>query len=104
MRIRLFYILVNFLPFLVFFPSFHGQIATQFFEYFFYIFFLLLQFSYDMFDGSNRVIQNHPRTSPTHHFAHSFFHLGAIAVDGALLASWLVFTKLASFQSCSSVL
>ena len=36
-------------------------------------------------DGSYRVIQNHSRTSPAHHFAHSFLHLRAIAVDGTLL-------------------
>ena len=67
-------------------------------------FFLLLQFPYDMLDGSYRVIPNHSRPRPSHHFAHSFFHLRAIAVDGTLLASWLVLAKPAAFQPCSSVL
>ena len=57
-----------------------------------------------MLDGSYRVIQNHSRTSPAHHFAHSFLHLRAIAMTGTLLAGWLVFAKLAAFQSCMSVL
>ena len=57
-----------------------------------------------MLDGSYRVIQNHSRTSPAHHFAHSFLHLRAIAMNGTLLAGWLVFAKLAAFQSCMSVL
>ena len=67
-------------------------------------FFLLLQFPYDMLDGGNRVIPNHSRPCPAHHFAHSFFHLRAIAVDGTLLASWFVIAKLTAFQPCSSVL
>ena len=67
-------------------------------------FFLLLQFPYDMLDGSYRVIPNHSRPRPAHHFAHSFFHLRAIAVDGTLLASWFVIAKLTAFQPCSSVL
>lgn len=64
----------------------------------------LLQFSKDMFDGCDRVIQNHSRTSPAHHFAHSFFHLRAITMDGTFLASRLVLTKLAVFQPCCSIL
>ena len=68
------------------------------------IFFLLLQFPYNMLDGGNRVIPNHSRPRPAHHFAHSFFHLRAIAVDGTLLASWLVLAKPAAFEPCSSVL
>ena len=61
--------------------------------------FFVSNFSYYMLYGSYRVIQNHSRTSPTHHFAHSLFHLRAIAVDGTLLARRLVFAKLAAFQS-----
>ena len=57
-----------------------------------------------MSDGSNWVIPYHSRACPSHHFAYPFPHLGAVAVDGAFLASGLFLAEPAMLQPRLGVL
>ena len=50
---------------------------------------LALQFSCQMFYGSNGVMPNHSRSCPSHYFTHPFFHFRTVAVNGAFSARHL---------------
>ena len=60
-------------------------------------------FSDQMFDGSNRVIDNHSWSRPSHHHSDSFFHLWFIAMHGALFACGLLLAKTASVKSAEGI-
>ena len=47
-------------------------------------------------DGVERVIEEHARACPTHHGPDAFFHIGPVAVDGALAAGGLVLAEAAA--------
>ena len=49
-----------------------------------------------MADGVERVIEEHARACPTHHGPDAFFHIGPVAVDGALAAGGLVLAEAAA--------
>lgn len=65
---------------------------------------LALQFSCQMFYGSNGVMPNHSRSCPSHYFTHPFFHFRTVAVNGAFSARRLPVSKPAMFQSADGIL
>ena len=65
---------------------------------------LALQFSCQMFYGSNGVMPNHSRSCPSHYFTHPFFHFRTVAVYGAFSARRLPVSKPAMFQSADGIL
>ena len=56
-----------------------------------------------MSDGRNRVVPHHARTGIVHRFTHLLLHVGLIAMDRTLFASWFLLPKLAVIQTLVSV-
>ena len=57
-----------------------------------------------MSDGSQWMMEYHPRSRPAHAGPYLFLHLRSIAMDGAFLAGRLVITETASVKSAVGII
>jgi hypothetical protein len=64
----------------------------------------LEEFIPQMPKGMEGMVQEHARTAISHYGHHLFFHIAAVAMDGAFSASGFAFAKLAFVQACVGIL
>ena len=57
-----------------------------------------------MLDSLQRIIENHSRSSPTHHSSHALTHIRFIAVNRTFLTCRFLFSKFTSVQTHLSIL